>query len=86
MAVPGIIRYYNLSYRLSNISDSDIISLTLNQDEKPYTISGLNPYSLYEVNISAFTVSTGPAYTIFVMTDEAGLCQFVVPLDVDYGS
>ncbi len=70
-AVPGIIRYYNLSYRVLNISDSEITSLA--HVETSYTIAGLTPYTLYEINISAFTVSTGPQYTLFVMTDEAGL-------------
>lgn len=71
-AVPGIIRFYNLSYRLLNISNSEIT--TLEHDETAYTIEGLNPYSFYEINISAFTVSTGPAYTLFVLTSETGLC------------
>ena len=71
-AVPGIIRFYNLSYRLLNISNSEIA--TLEHDETTYTIDGLSPYSFYEVNISAFTVSTGPAYTLFVLTSETGLC------------
>ena len=72
--VPGIIRYYNLSYRLLNISNSEII--TKAHDEMSYNIAELNPYSFYEINISAFTVSTGPQYTLFVMTDEAGLYIF----------
>ena len=69
--VPGIIRHYNLSYRLLNISDSEIISVE--HDETSYTIDGLTPCSFYEINISAFTVSTGPSYTLFVLTDETGL-------------
>lgn len=71
-AVPGIIRFYNLSYRLLN--DSNLEITKLEHDETTYTIEGLNPYSFYEINISAFTVSTGPAFTLFVLTSEAGLC------------
>ena len=70
-AVPGILRFYNVSYRLLNVSNSEIEDLT--REQTSYTINDLNPYSLYELNISAFTVASGPAYSVVVMTSEAGL-------------
>ncbi|XP_028392900.1 uncharacterized protein LOC114517402 [Dendronephthya gigantea] len=68
-AVPGIIRFYNLTYRLLNTSDSEITSLT--EDETSYTIVGLRAYSYYLINISAFTVSIGPTRSLYILTNEA---------------
>ena len=63
-----------------NISDSETISLTLSGDDRSRTLSGLTPYSLYQVNISAFTVSTGPSHSVFVMTEQAGSSMISVVL------
>ncbi len=68
----GILRYYNLSYRVLNDSSSEIISLSLVNTTLRHVISNLLGLSLVQINISAFTIGSGPVQTIMVLTEEGG--------------
>ena len=76
-AVPGIIRNYIFSYRILNESSSGITSLTLKASTLKYVIDGLFALSWVQINISAFTVSSGPEQTIMALTDEGGKTPLV---------
>ena len=69
-AVPGIVRYYNLSYRIMNDSRSEITTISVEGSTLTYTVAGLTGLTLVQFNISAFTVASGPVHTIMAMTEE----------------
>jgi hypothetical protein len=71
-AVPGILRYYNFSYRILNDSSSEMTSHSLANTTLTYTVTNLLGLSLVQINISAFTVASGPVYTLMVLTEEGG--------------
>ena len=78
--MPGILRYYNISYRVLNISDSEVVELTAPSNRTSYSIEGLTGLMLCEINITAFTIGAGPSQTIRVLTHEGGgfLLQVIV--------
>ena len=71
-AVPGIVRYYNLSYRIMNDSRSEITTISVESSTLTYTIADLTAFSLVQINITAFTVASGPVHTMMAMTEEGG--------------
>ncbi|XP_028409028.1 uncharacterized protein LOC114531613 isoform X2 [Dendronephthya gigantea] len=69
-AVPGILRYYNISYRVLNISDSEVVELSVPVSTTTHLIEGLTGLLLCEINVTAYTVDVGPVQTIRVITNE----------------
>ena len=70
--MPGVLRYYNISYRVLNISDSEVVELSVPAATTTHLIDGLTGLLLCEINVTAYTVDVGPAQTIRVITDEGG--------------
>ena len=70
--VPGIIRYYNISYRVLNISNSEEVEVSVSSDSTSYLIQELTGLMLCEINVSAITVKPGPSEMIKVLTNEGG--------------
>ena len=71
-SVPGIIRYYNLTYRVLNYSDFEIVSRSFPGNVTSYVLEGLTGLLQCEVNITAFTVRSGPMSTTIAFTAEGG--------------
>ena len=70
--MPGNLRYYNISYRVLNISDSEVVELSVPGSATSYSIDGLTGLMLCEINITAITIDSGPAHTLSAITLEGG--------------
>ena len=70
--MPGIIRYYNISYRVLNISDSEEVEVSVPAGSTSYLIQDLTGLMLCEINVTAITVKAGPSKMINVLTNEGG--------------
>ena len=68
--VPGMLRYYNISYRVLNISDSEVVELSMPGSATSYLIDDLTGLMLCEINITAVTIDAGPVETVRAMTLE----------------
>ena len=66
----GIITEYRISY---NLTDNNIITVTAGASDRTVTISDLAPFTVYEISVVAVTIVAGPATTINVQTEQAGL-------------
>ena len=73
--VPGNLRYYNISYRVLNISDSEVVELSVPGSATSYSIDGLTGLMLCEINITAITIDAGPSQAIRAITPEGGWSQ-----------
>ncbi len=70
--MPGILRNYNITYRVLNVSDSKVIELSLSSSTTSYLIEDLTGLMLCEINITAITIGAGPTQTIRAITREGG--------------
>lgn len=71
-SVPGIIRWYNLTYRNLNGSDSNVKTLQFDAIVTSHKLENLAGLTLYEINVTAFTILPGPWSSTLAITDEGG--------------
>ena len=67
----GIIRGYQIEYS-SRVGEGPIIDIPV---QNQFTITSLEPFTLYSISLSARTVIMGPRSTISVMTQYRGMCN-----------
>ena len=60
-----------ISYNL--LTDTNISTVTADASDRTVTISDLAPFTVYEISVVAVTIVAGPATTINVQTEQAGL-------------